>query len=57
MKRATGLFDQIHQLENLRIATARAMRGKRARLEVRRFFACGRYLVKIQDDERSYLTH
>lgn len=39
MKRATGLFDQIHQLENLRIATARAMRGKRARLEVRRFLA------------------
>jgi RNA-directed DNA polymerase len=37
MKRVAGLFDQIHQLGNLRAATARAMRGKRNRAEVRRF--------------------
>jgi len=39
MKRVGGLFEWIYEIENLRFATARAMRGKRARREVQEFVA------------------
>lgn len=39
MKRAGNLFTRIHSWDNLRVATAKAMRGKRTRPEVAEFCA------------------
>jgi RNA-directed DNA polymerase len=56
MKRAKGLFDLIHDRENLRHAAHAAMRRKRAKMESRQFASnLEQELKKLSDDIRGGL--
>lgn len=54
MKRATSLFSQIIDYENIRIAWLKARKGKSSKLVVRRFFNNVNYnLIKVQNNLKS----